>query len=131
MSQPLLSAAAIKAAPDRKEEIVEVPEWGGYVRLVQMTAAESGAFRKELQTLEGDESGMFLMLVYSARNEQNDRIFTVEDVPALKEKNINVLIKLQKKALEINAWGREQLDALKKDLSVAETVATPSPSPVA
>jgi len=131
MSQPLLSAAAIKAAVDRKEETVEVPEWGGSVRLVQMTAAESGEFSKELKTLAGEESGMFLMLVYSARNEQGERILTIEDVPALKEKNINVLIRLQRKALELNSWGREGLEKLKNDLGVARIDATPSPSPVA
>lgn len=128
MSQPLLSGAQIKSAPDLKEEIVEVPEWGGSVRLVQMTAAESGEFSKELHTLSGEDSGMFLMLVYSAKNEEGVRILTIDDVPELKKKNVNVLIRLQRKALELNSWGKEGLERLKNDSGVAPIVATPTPS---
>lgn len=130
MSQPLLSAAAIKSAVDLTEETIEVPEWGGSVRLVQMTAKESGEFTKELRTLQGEESGMFLMLVYSAKDEQGNRVLTGEDVEELKKKNINVLIRLQRIALRLNAWGREEQIAIKNGSSVAEIAATPSPSPV-
>lgn len=115
MSQPLLSAASILAAEDLKEENVPVPEWNGNVRLMQLNAEESTAFTKEMSTIEGAENGMYLMLIYCARDAEGKRIFTLEDLPALKKKNITVLNRLQLIALELNGMSVRGQAALKKD----------------
>jgi len=129
MSQPLLTAAQIRTAVDLKEETVEVPEWGGSVRLVQMTAAESLAFMKETDTQAGAENGIFLMLSYSARDEAGARVFTPEDVEELKKKNFNVLNTLQRKCIALNNNGAAAKAALKKDLSGTAIDASPSAMP--
>jgi hypothetical protein len=114
MTQTLLSADQIFAAEDLSEETVEVPEWGGAVRLVQMTAAESQSFSKHMMSVQHTDDGMFLMLVYSARNAERERIFTVEDINKLRLKSVNVLARLQSVALRLNNMGKEGMEALKK-----------------
>lgn len=111
MSQPLLSAAQIFESQDLKEETIDVPEWGGPIRLVQMTAAESAELTKKIAA---SESGMYLMVIFSAKNEQGERIFTEEDVERLKLKNFNTLNLLQRRALALNAQTEQQKEALKK-----------------
>lgn len=130
MPSTLLSAAAIKAAKLRYED-VEVPEWGGTVRIQQMSALESMEFSEEAAELKKKHNrsvGLYLMLVYSARDEQGQRIFTVDDIPVLMEKGIDVLNRLQMIALRLNRSGVEEKEVLKKDLSVAQIDATLTPS---
>lgn len=112
--QTLLSKSQIFAAKDLKEETVPVPEWGGSVRLVQMTARESAEFSKKMETTDGGNIGIYLMLVYAAQNADNTRVFTEEDIEHLKDKNMNVLILLQQKALDLNGMSVEAKAALKK-----------------
>lgn len=113
--QTLLSAASIIAAKDIEEEIVEVPEWDGSVRLVQMNAEETTAFTRDLNTkpATGDD-GMYLMLIHSARDAEGQRIFTMEDLPALRKKSINALNRLQMIALRLNKMDATGRAALKK-----------------
>ena len=130
MPSTLLSAAAIKAAKLRYED-VEVPEWGGTVRIQQMSALESMEFSEEAAELKKKHNrsvGLYLMLVYSARDEQGQRIFAVDDIPFLMEKGIAVLNRLQMIALRLNRSGVEEKEVLKKDLSVAQIDATLTPS---
>jgi len=119
MPQTLLSAAQILAAEDLSHEDHEVPEWGGTVRLQQMSAEESMAFTKELKEVnaaagEGQNLGMFLMLVHSARYLDGKRIFTVADLPGLKRKSIDVLNRLQRITLKLNKMGFVEEVVLKK-----------------
>ncbi|KKL90251.1 hypothetical protein LCGC14_1906550 [marine sediment metagenome] len=115
MSQPLLSASRILEAEDLAEHIEEVPEWPnedgspGHLRLVQMTAAEN----IELTNLVGESKetiidGMFLILVYCAKDEEGKRLFTKEDVVKLREKNFHVINRLQQLCLKLNNTGAKE-----------------------
>jgi hypothetical protein len=129
MSQPFLTAAQIRDAVDLKEDIVEIPEWGGSVRLVQMTAAESLEMTKLMSVQAHADDGIFLMLVFSAKDAEGNRLFTIEDVLELKKKNFNVLNTLQRRAITLNRNGIEDKAVLKKDLS--GTAIDDSPSAIA
>lgn len=115
MSQPLLSASQIFDAVDLKDDVVSVPEWGGSIRLVQLTAEESMQLTKEMLTAEGAANGIYLMLVYSARDAEGKRLFTLEDIERLKFKNFNVLNMLQTRSLALNHMDAKSREALKKD----------------
>lgn len=130
MSQPLLSASQILDAEDLAEEVVPVPEWGGNVRLCQMNSEESFAFSKALTASASSEDGIYLILIYSARDAERQMVLRTEDVPALRKKNQDVLIRLQTVALRLNKMGVAGKEALKKDSSEAATVASPTPLPV-
>lgn len=131
MPSTLLSRQAILTAKDLGYEDVAVPEWGGTVRIQQMNAEESTAFSTHLNTLTGEKLGMYLLLVFSARDEQGKLIFTAEDVPALKTKNLDVLNMLQHVALRINKMDAASKAVLKKDSGEGVIAAMPTPSPVA
>lgn len=130
MTQTLLSRSQILEAVDLDFEDVEVPEWGGPVRLQQMNAEESSRFTKRMREINettGDQNGMYLMLIHSARDLAGNLLFTEEDLPALKKKSIDVLNRLQRVALKLNKMGVVEELGLKKGLSVAATAATPTP----
>lgn len=131
MTQPLLSAAAIVAAADLTQEIVEVPEWGGSVFLVQMSAVETAMFTRAMHIVE-DQEGMYVLVMFCTRNEDRSFVFdffglneqgkTIIDVPKfqsiieqLKAKSMNVLRRLQRVGLRLNGMGDEAKAALKKD----------------
>lgn len=122
-----LSAAEIFAAQDLSEDYVTVPEWGGDVRLKQMTAFETMAMTKDMDAPENKGLGMYVILVHTARNEDDSHLFTVDDIEKLKLKNFNVLNRLQTAALKLNRMG-SGVD-LKKALSEAGTVVSPTDSP--
>ena len=127
MPQSLLSADRILAAADLAEETVEVPEWPnedgtpGLIRLQQMTADENIQWTKDMQDqspekggFEG-ENGMFLMLIYCAKDVEGNRLFTSLDViTALRQKNFFVLDRLQRVGIRLNHMSTEARDALKK-----------------
>lgn len=126
MPQTLLSAVAILAAADLAHEDVEVSEWGGTIRIQQMSAEESSRFTDELTTLGGSRNGMYLMLIYSARDAEGNRLFTNEQIDEIKKKNINVLNRLQLVALNLNKMTPAGRDELKNVSGVAEIAATPT-----
>lgn len=114
MSQPLLSASNILDAEDLSYRDIDVPEWGGMIRLNQLNAEETTAFTDEMDTIQGTKDGMYLMLIHCARDAEGNRIFTKEDLPRLRKKSIRVLNRLQRIALEINQMDEQGEVALKK-----------------
>lgn len=130
MSQHPLSASQILKAEDLKTHDELVPEWPnedgspGLVHLVEMGALESIDMSKQMAAHPGD--GMFIILINTIRNLDGSKVFTVEDIPALKLKNFKVLDRLQRIALRLNGSGKEAEVTLKKDLS--ETASAVSPS---
>jgi len=115
MSQPLLSADAIRSAVDLKHEIVPVPEWGGDVRIQQLGAAEMTEFTQSLHTVEGEKEGMYVMLIYCLRDAEGNRLFSMDDLPILRNKNFSVMNRLQSLALTLNQMDKVSKAALKKD----------------
>jgi hypothetical protein len=111
----LLSAASILGAVDLKHEIVSVPEWGGDVRVQQLGAAEMTEFTATLNTIEGEKYGMYCMLVFCLRDGDGKRLFTMEQMVELANKNFEVLNRLQTLALALNQMNKEGKAALKKD----------------
>jgi hypothetical protein len=122
MSQPsVLTAADIAGSSDL--EVIEelVPEWKdkdgnpGLVLLHQLNAEESLALTREMDTKEAAADGIFIVLVYCARDREGNHLFTKEDIPLLKRKSIRVLSRLQRIALAVNKMDPASEVALKKD----------------
>lgn len=129
-----LTRAQIQAAQDLAYLDEPVPEWGeDPICLVQLSAGEMEAFHRELEASPGNADGMQRILIYCAVNNPQDRVrlFSEEDIEMLKGKNIDVLNRLQHKALGLQGLGPEKVDALKKTLAAAPSadsrIASPSP----
>jgi len=128
----LLTAVDILGSEDLVSEEVEVPEWPdskgqpGRIRLRQLNAEESMRLTEEMLLKENEKAGMFIMLVRCAVNEDGSRVFTEEDIPALKKKSFRVLERLQRVALRLQSMDKQSEVALKNVSSEAASVASHS-----
>ena len=111
-----LSREDILAADDLASEPFFVEEWGGDIRLMEMTA--SGQMKFEDAIGEADKIGveaLALAVALSAVDANGVRLFSEDDVPALIEKSGAVLTRLMMPIKKLNAMGEAgQDDAEKK-----------------
>jgi hypothetical protein len=120
----ILDKTAILAAPDRRRETVDVPEWGegAQVILQEMSALDRDRFNTERQIefVDGPpgkdgkptqvpKMGTDAMVNYAARvlvrcivDEEGKRIFTDDDAEMLGGKSTKVLQRLFKVVAELN-----------------------------
>ena len=106
----LLNKAAILGAEDLKHEDVEVPQWGGTVRVRMMTGAERDAFRTSVAPEEGTEGipvGRFSVALLAATliDEDGARLFTMEDIDQLAEKSAESIDMPAAVAMRLNGLG--------------------------
>lgn len=125
----LLTADAILAAADLKAEIVEVPEWGGSVRIGVMSGACRDAFMTEV-------AGGVRLSEYAARllaktvlDENNAPLFTKEQIEPLQGKNKDVLDRLLAVANRINGVGATATEEIAKNSDAAPSGVSGSDSP--
>jgi hypothetical protein len=94
-----LSRKEINAVKDLRSETVDVPEWGGEVRIIQLTfAAAQGMFTKEV---EGFDPRLRLIAACLV-DDDGAPIFSEQDLGELGSKNAEVIARLWKKCVEIN-----------------------------
>lgn len=114
----LLSRDAILAAEDRPTEDVDVPEWGGTVRLRALSGAERDAFETSLLDQRGKPAAARLqnfrarLLAASIVGEDGQRLFTDKDIVALGAKSGAVIDRLFERARRLSGMTREEVDAL-------------------
>src|SRR5688572_6207310 len=104
-----LTREQILAAVDLRFEDVDVPEWGGRLRLYELSGAERIALddvTDELKEAGKKEPTMRFaarLLVLAVRTEAGDRMFEDSDVGLLVRKNPNVLARLFERAAALSA----------------------------
>lgn len=106
----MLDRESILNVDDRPTRVVQVPEWGGEVRVRSM----SGAARDEVDAafLAGDPRGVkALVVALTACDESGALLFTREDVEALQEKNAVALERVFEAGWEVSGMGGESVDA--------------------
>lgn len=103
-----LSAEEILAVEDIKIAEVDVPEWGGVVRLRPMSGEEAEQF---VSIVSKDKTGAAIKVVAmcAVKEDGLTRLFTEEQVGLLKKKALRAIMRLQKKAMEINGLNEEGL----------------------
>ena len=137
----LLSKTAILAANDLKSEDVEVPEWGGAVRVRSFTGRERDAFESSMVRGEGrdrkvDLTNMRARLVgLTVIDETGQRLFTDDEVDLLGAKSGAALDRVFAVAQKLNGLSGADVEELSKNSSgVPSAVSTfasalPSGSP--
>lgn len=110
----LLSRGDILAAPDRPERDVEMPEWGGTVRLRTLSGREVEEWQTEVLATgpkgkrRTDVRGATAkLLVRCIVGEDGKPLFTEADVTALGEKCCAALQRLLNTALAMNGLDRK------------------------
>ena len=118
----MLDKATILAAQDLKTQDVDIPEWGGSVRIKTMSGREREGFLAAVAGL--DESidanarmGILVrhLLVTTLVGEDGVRVFADGDVDALADKSAEVLQRLFVVAQTINGLGVKAQDDIAKN----------------
>jgi len=113
-----LTAAEILGTEDIVEELIEVPEWKGTVRVRGLTGHERDAYEASLLDQRGRSTRANLqnarakLVVLSIRNNDGSRMFTEAQIGELSAKSASALDRLFKKALELSSMGEKDVEEL-------------------
>ena len=119
----LLSKTAILAADDLQTEELEVPEWGGAVRVRSFTGRERDAFEASMVRGDGrdrkvDLTNMRARLVgLTVIDEAGQRLFTDEEVDLLGAKSGAALDRVFAVAQKLNGLSGADVEELSKNSS--------------
>ena len=115
----ILSKDAILAADDLKYEDVEVPEWGGSVRVRSLTGSERDEYEASLLVGKGKDKDINFqnararMIYLSAIDEEGGRLFIkAGDVVAIGKKNANALDRVFSVCQKLSGMRKEDMDEL-------------------
>ncbi len=116
----LLSKDQILAADRKKYEDVEVKEWGGAVRLQELSASDRDLWESESFTLAADGTSAKFnpkhtrarLVVRCLVDDQGRRLFKDDEVAALGSLSASTMQKLFNKARSLNAISNEDIKEL-------------------
>lgn len=125
MSNAYLSRDAILAVDDVQFEDVEVPEWGGQVRVKSLTGKERDALESSMIVGKGKNANVNLnnlrakLVARSVVDEDGKRIFTDDDIAALGAKSAAALTRVYEVAQRLSGITQEDVDELTKNSETA------------
>lgn len=105
----MLSRESILAAKDFDYKDVEVPEWGGTVRLRGLSAAERDNFEATLAQTQDLSNLRSRLVVLALIDEEGNRLFKDSEAKALGEKNALVVMRLFELVRELSGMSDEDL----------------------
>jgi hypothetical protein len=115
----LLSREQIIEAADRKTEDVDVPEWGGTVRVRALSGTERDAYEAGIVQLRGDGTKIVnlknlrgRLVSLSCVDENGARIFTDEDAIALGDKSAAALERVFDAARRLSGLSEDDVEEL-------------------
>lgn len=129
----LLTRDAILAAPDLRAVDVEVPEWGGMVRVRMLTAAERDRFELSFVGTAADAqvNVRARLVALTLCDQQGVRLFSEADITVLGQKSGAALDRVFEAASRLNAITDRDIDDLGKPCSAVLNGYSPSASPSA
>jgi hypothetical protein len=128
-----LSRDQILEASDLKTEEVQVPEWGGSVRVRNLTGADRDAFEDSLVTTLPDGTRKpnlanmrTKLVVLTVVDDAGNRIFETSDVERLAAKSAAAIKRVYEAAERINGIGAQQEAEAVKNSEAAPSGASTS-----
>jgi hypothetical protein len=113
-----LSKEAILAANDADFEFVDVPEWGGKVRVKTLTGDERDSYEQSLIDQRGNVLGPKLagaqarLVALTAVDDDGKRLFADEDVKALGAKSAQALNRVFEVSMRLSRLTQQDVEAL-------------------
>lgn len=126
----MLTREQILSADDLKSEDVEVPEWGGSVRVIVMSGAARDAFQGSMA--ESDKSISYFhnsLLVATAVGDDGAPLFTAADMEALRAKSAAAVTRVASVAERLNGFGAKAVENAEKNSEAAQSGSSGSDSP--
>ena len=118
----MLTREQILDAQDLQTEVVEVPEWGGAVKVQGMTGRDRDAFEAEIIERKGKDFNVNMqnirakLVSLSLVNGDGQRVFTDKDVAALGKKSAVALDRIFTVAQELSGISKADVEELAKNL---------------
>ena len=124
----MLTKEQIFAARDLQTEDVDVPEWGGAVRVSVMSGKTREALMDVLQEPQATSRFQALMLASTIVDEDGTPIFCEGDIEKLRDKSPDVLVRLVDVAMRLNKLGAKSVDDAEKNSEAAQSGSSGSDS---
>lgn len=117
----MLNRDQILGASDVQTQDVDVPEWGGIVRISMMSGAARDALQASL--VDNKKTSFFEAALVAATvvDETGALVFTPEDIAALQAKNATVLTRVAEASMALNKIGAAAADAAVKNSEAAQS----------
>lgn len=121
MSTKLLGREAIFAVNDLQTEDVEVPEWGGTVRVKGLTGTERDSFEESCISGKGKQASFKMsnirakLVAKTVVDEEGNSIFKEADVEALGRKSGSALDRVFTVAQRLSGITKEDIEELEKN----------------
>lgn len=118
---PMLTRDQILESQDIQEEIVEVPEWGGSVKVRGMTGIERDQFESSIMKGKGKNIQLnwtnirAKLVVNTVINGDGSRLFTDGDIAALGKKSASALDRVFDVAQRLSGITKEDVEELAKN----------------
>lgn len=131
----LLGRDAILSASDATTEDVDVPEWGGTVRVRGQSGTERDHFESSMLVKRGKTRDVSLvnarakLVSLSVVDENGERVFSDGDVVALGHKSAAALTRVYEIASRLSGLSNEDVDELEGNSGAAPSGASTSDSP--
>ncbi|HOX23343.1 MAG TPA: hypothetical protein PLL10_07760 [Elusimicrobiales bacterium] len=123
----LLNKEQIKTVSDLETQDIEVPEWGGTVRLKSLTGAERDRFEASVVQGQGRNTTVNMqnlrakLVAQSAIGEDGKPLFTEEDVKWLGEKSAKALNRLFNAAQTLSGLSESDVKELAGNFKAARS----------
>lgn len=123
----LLTREQILGVEDLGHEDVNVPEWGGMVRVGMLTGAERDAFEQVIVVRQGKKTHMNLdnirarLVALCVVDGDGQRVFSETDVKALGRKSAVALNRVFEVAQRLNGLTDEDMEELAGNLETGQS----------
>lgn len=104
----LLSADQILRAEDKDFEDIDIPLWGGTVRIQALSAAQTIEFVDSLKSPAAKKNSNTKIVLMSCVDAEGNFIFTKDQLAQLKEKSLKVLNQVANRCLILNELSDEE-----------------------
>jgi hypothetical protein len=108
----VLSKTQILALDDLPKKAVTVPEWGGSVFVRALTGGERDKLERMISKDDVSRASIVALCVV---DDEGNRLFTENDIPALADKNGSALERIVSAALSFNMLTDESMEAGKDE----------------
>lgn len=120
-TRKFLSREDILAIDDLPYEDVEVPEWGGVVRVRALTGAERDAYEASIVRRKGNKTELnpenmrAKLVALCVVDEQGNRLFTDKDIELLGRKSAAALDRVFEVAQRLSGLRPEDMEEIEKN----------------
>ena len=119
-----LSRDAILGADDFEYESVNLPEWGGEVRVRAMTAQQRARWEGQMAEIHQSNKGFekfgqaaIQIVVWCVVDEDGKPVFTDKDVAALGRKSSAPISRIREVVMRLSKMGPDDVEAAEEDFT--------------